>query len=803
LVGIALLVSTSEPFYPLSQWLLWHYLAVIGLSAFALLAAFSLGDWLLRRVFRLCLPTHERLTLGLGLGLIGFEIGLFLLGVFNAYGSVTFFVYPSALLLLTVTEWRNHARRAAKLWKQGPRLTLGQVAFVLFGCATIALIYFSILTPQNVQFDARWKHMALAEDYVAHGGLRRMPEGWVFAARPHLTSFLYVWAFMLPVGSLFHRMELCAHLEFFVFLATTFFGIPAVVRRLIPRIDPRIIWVARFLFPGVLLYDSSLTSGADHFGALLAPAIAVGVLRSYRTLDRRWVLALIVLLAGAAITKETVAIMLVPVPVLVLGLRSIWLICATQDRSHTAQRLIVTLSSAVALGLVTTAPFWFVNIIWYGNPVYPSLSNVFPSHPWSDIAAYRFNVEYSDTNMWSPERNTSGIIRSLLAVFDFSFIPNDWSRFHGKRPVFGSLFTLLVPVLFWLRGTKRIWAIVGWLHIAIFTWYWVHHQDRYLQAIVPLMAACTAATLVLIYRLQHRWIRALTGGLVALQLALGADVYFIATHAMTGSAVKRSVDFLSMGYQGKYQERFSIEPRWVALSNTIPKGARILFHDVHTHLGSEHEGVRDLALWQSGLNYSLSKHPEDVYRWLKDKGVTHIVTIAGKSTGNDRLASDLVFYDYVYRRAKRLKDVEGLHVFELIAPPKDVPYRDKVVVVSCGPTNSYELRNLKDLSRPGIGPLSYVRRAPITTTTDSASLFAMYAEADFVVVGAKCEAPPGMTAQFKKIAERPKRGSVPAYTLYLRQDVRPVINETRVPSAPLTGSTSLPPENDDDPAFVP
>ena len=786
-VGIVLLLSASEPFYPVKQWLLWHYLALLALSGFALTAAFSLGDWFLRRVFKLSLPSHERITLALALGLIGFEVGMFLIGTVGGYGTITFVAFPAALILLTVTEWRNHSRRVAKIWRQGRRLTVPQVAFVLFGFAALALIYFSILTPNNVQFDARWKHMALAEDYVAHGGIRRSAEGWVFAARPHLTSYLFVWAFSLPFGSLFHRMELCAHLEFFVFLATAFFGIPAVVRRLVPKADARIVWVARFLYPGVLLYDSSLTSGADHFGALLAPAVALAVLRSYRVLDRRWVLLLTLLLSGAVMVKETVAIMLVPVPIAILGLRSLWLVGIAKFRKAITLQLLLTLSTACALGLVATAPFWLTNVLWYGNPVYPSLSNVFPSKPWSEIAAYRFTVEYSDSNMWAPERNLDGFLRSLLAVVDFSFFPNDWSRFHGKRPVFGSLFTLLIPLLFFVRGTKRIWSLVAWISVALFTWYWVHHQDRYLQAIVPLMAACTAATLILVFRQQRRTIRGLVIGLVGLQLALGADVYFIATHAMTGSAVKRSVDLLGMGYQGKFADRFAIEPRWVALSNAIPEGARILFHDIHTHLGSEREGVRDLALWQSGINYSTSKRPEDVHRWLKEMGVTHIVTIAGRSTGNDRLASDLIFYDYVYRRAKRLDDVEGLHVFELPIVPKDVPYRDKALVVSCNSGNSYDVHHLADLARPSIGPLSRVRYEPLTTTKEVAELGGLYAEVDFVVVGNKCDTPPGLNSRFKKVAERPKRGSVPAVNLYIRQDFTQPSGTTNG-----TGTTVLP-----------
>lgn len=769
--GTTVLLGVSEPFYPMKDWVLWHYLAIIGLAAYATTAAWSLGDWLLRTAFRLSLPSHERAALGMALGLAGFEVGMFLIGAIGGYGTFAFFAFPAALLLLGVTEWRNYHRRLNRLVRQGRNLTSSQVGYVLFGCLAFALIYFSILTPHNIQFDARWKHMALAEDYVAHGGLRRSPEGWVFSARPHLTSYLFAWAFSVPFGSLFHRMVLCAHLEFFVFAATTLFGIPALVRRLVPKADPRVVWAARFLFPGVLLYDSSLSGGADHFGALLAPAIALALFRAYRLLERRWVWLLTLLLASAAMVKETVAIMLVPLPVAVVALRALYLVSLpSAARRSVIQTYAVTLGTTLLLGLVATAPFWLTNVVWYGNPVYPSLGNVFPSRPWSSFADYRLNVEYSDMGAWAPSPDVYGLLESLRALVDFSFLPNDWSRFHGDRPLFGSLFTLLLPLTLWLKNTRRLWALIGWVHLAIFTWYWVHHQDRYLQTILPLMAACTASILVLSYRQFATHVRALIGILVAVQIAVGADTYFIATHAMTGSPVKKTVELLGMGYQGKYAERFVVEPKWVALASAIPKGERILFHDIHTHLGSEHEAVNDIALWQAGLNYSLAKDPAEIHRWIQEMGVRYIVANPLKSTGSDRLASDLIFQDFLRRRTLLVGEVEGVQIFKLPEKPIAASFRDRVIVVSCSPTPQFELYRLATLSQPGIGPDSKPRRRPEKTTTDITMLREWYNEADFAVLGTKCEPPSGFSGQFRKTVERAKRGNIPPGFLYIRRD---------------------------------
>jgi hypothetical protein len=766
--GAAILLVFSEPWYPISKWLLWHYLAVIGLTLYVGAACISLGDWLLRRVFRLSLPTHERFAIGFAIGLTGFELGMFLLGTLQAYARATFVLYPLSLILLGVNHWRRSWQHTLRWLRVGRRLSASSVVYVVFGLGALALIYFSILTPYNVQFDARWKHLALAEDYAAHGGLRRMPEGWVFSTRPHLTSYLYVWAFLLPFGTLFHKMELAAHLELLAFLVTTWFGVPALVRRLVPQADPRVVWAARFLFPGVLLYDSSLSAGADHFGALLAPALALILVRAWRKLERPLVYLAVVCLAAAAMVKETVAIMLVPIPVLAIGVRFIHSYVTAEPPQR--RNLVFTLGTGMGLGLLLTTPFWLKNWIWHGNPVYPNLGTWFPSRPWSNIAAYRFAHEYSEAMLWAPKRTLRGLAESIQALVDFSFIPNDWSRYHGDRPVFGSLLTILVPMLLWLPKPRRIWWFVGWIHGAIFIWYWVHHQDRYLQAILPLMTAVTGSILLLIFRHMNRTIRVAVGLLVVVQVASAADVYFIATHAMAASAPRRVVENLGLGHAGKFEDRFIVEPRYTAINKVLPSDARVLFHDLQTHLGTGHEGVRDAALWQYGLNYSQAKHPNEIHGWLTAMGVSHIVMSATKSSGNDRLAGDLLFYDFAYRRAKLTKEVDGLLLFENPPAPRAASFNDRVVVVSCAPKTEWSLHPLSNLAQPGFGPLSLPRAQPLRVATSLAELNNWLKTTDYAVVHSACVVPANIVATMKKVAERPKRGEIPACGLYLRVD---------------------------------
>src|SRR4029079_19153728 len=90
------------------------------------------------------------------------------------------------------------------------------LAALLFGVVGLLLVYVPILTPHNVQHDARWYHLTIAQQYAAAGAITRFPEGWFLGAYPHLASLLYTWAMLMPAG-IVHPIEPPAPPEFLLF----------------------------------------------------------------------------------------------------------------------------------------------------------------------------------------------------------------------------------------------------------------------------------------------------------------------------------------------------------------------------------------------------------------------------------------------------------------------------------------------------------------------------------------------------------------------------------------------------------
>lgn len=735
--------SVVHKHYPIQEWLFWRYAAYWLAVAGWALASFSVGSLVIDRLLKARLSVLEHGLFAFTIGQFIFAWTMFLVGAAQGYRTTMFFLAPLFLVFVGFDSLKGFALRARALYRRAPsaprRWT--RTLSIAFGFIGLGMVYFTMLTPGNVQFDSLWKHMALAEDYVAHGGIRRSTEGWVFAARPHLTSYLYSWAFLLPQSRLFDRMLLCAHLEYFTFLVTTILGISALVRRLAPKADPSVVWAARFLFPGVLLYDSSLSAGADHFAALYGPTIALVLFRALRALETRWVAFLAALLAGPSLVKETAAIMLVPFPLAAIGVRwakELFLRARGELPPARARALWLLPLVGIGVGLFASIPLWLQNLVLYGDPLYPNLARYFPARPWSEAAAYRFQWGYSDRLMWAPSRDWNGLLETFRALFSYSFDPNDWKRSHGDVPVFGSLFTLLLLALPLLHKTRRIWLLVAWIHAAIFAWYWVHHQDRYLQAIVPLMAACVAAILVLLWQQFGVLVRAAAAALVSLQVIWGGDVYFIQTHAMIRSPIKAVVDLLSAGYEGKYEERLQTQERFQRIAEHLPKRARVLIHELHPHLGIEAESVLDSYQWQYGIEYGAQGTPEGVRALLRRLGVTHAYYAPKRSNGVASLASDLLFAEFVERHATGHTRVPGGMLVTVPDEPSRLPFRDTVVVLTCKALPAPGLYRLSALDVFEYGPKATAFGAPIRGAANHDEALRYLPEADWAVVETRC-----------------------------------------------------------------
>ncbi len=762
--------------YPLEEWLFWRYLRYWLWCGVFSLGCLGTGETIVRALVGRLRGLHFHLITSLCVGVFTFGLLMFGLGLLGLYGPTLFWALPLGLVVAGLPRLRAlWGQLLPRLRRRSPGRLSGLLPWliVLFGAYGFLLVYTGVLTPENAMFDSRWKHMALAETYAAHGGVMRFDQGWLFSTRPHFASILYTWGFLIPGGELFDRIELCAHLEFTLFAWTTLLGIPALVRWLVPGADPKLVWAARFLFPGVFLYDSNLSVGADHVAATFAIPI---VLLSHDVIRRRFELGRCVLLgmmlAAIVLVKETAGLMLLPVPVIMVAICMIRQAMAPRPGDRRLAWLWGPLLISVA-AIAFSSPMWLTNLVWHGDPLYPNLHTVFTPRPWAADAAYMFDWGYKDFQFagWSPGED-GRLLETIKVLGTWSFIPHDWAAFHGKRPVIGSLVTLLMPALLLLRGTRRTWVIALWIHAGLVVWFNLLPQDRYLQAMMPVMSGFVAAVLVLAWRQRVRVTLAL---LVATQLVWGGDVYFIHRNQL-----KRVVALFAAGDKGEYDKRLRTQGAWHDIGKTLPSDARMLVHEVHPHLGSGVVTIPDFQTWQFGLSYGLMQSPRDVWEAFRAQGITHVFWRSTRSRSWDSLAGDILFFSFVRRHTLDVERFGKAFVGKMPdePPPGADEFEDTVAVVGCRrrglPSGLYRVT---DLNIPMFGPRKTEYPEPRVPATTEQPAESLVAQASFVVVDPSCMSKVKSTLRksFEQYAKRDRRGRLRnrGYQIWSRKATAP------------------------------
>ena len=514
------------------------------------------------------------------------------------------------------------------------------------------MTYLFVIVPMNIGADSHWYHLPIAERYAALGKITRFDDGWYLGVYPQLASVLYTWCYLFP-GRLTDHTALCAHLEWFLFLVTLV-GIAPLVRRLLRGHRVPLACAAMFLFPGFLLYDSSLISGADHVLAFWGPALGIALIRCGVSFDRRNAVLAAALLSGALLTKYQASFFFVPATLLLL-------VMLVKTRRFSVAGI------AILVCVVATSPHWLKNLIYYHDPLYPMLHDYLPSRPFHPGAGKLLEDVY-----WPRQFMLSGTawerIRDTLAsLVSFSFVPHDWD-FHGAKPIFGSLFTLFLVAIPFVKPTKRLWLLMIGIHLGIATWFVTTHEDRFLQSLLPWMVACTVAIMSALWR-QRPLARAGIVPLVAFQLIWGSDVAFFRTHAMIGdSPLKLAVDLISSGHQKRYDrdERIRIAGDIQELGRKLPLDAVLLLHDNNGLLGAGRPIVNDAPGWQGAYEYLDHETTEESATMWRAMHVSHVVWRAqqgGASPG--KMARDAVFMRAADRHTQNLVSISSFTVGEL------------------------------------------------------------------------------------------------------------------------------------------
>ena len=685
---------------------IWWWQLVLSASCLAA------GHWAVSR----WIPARERgrletLALAFPVGVAIFVLGMYVGGFLRLFGPVFAVAWPALLLIgsapATCRAWIG-ARRSGGLVPALDAKGLPLVAS-LFGLLALGLLYLGAMTPAAVNYDSAWMHLVIAQEYARAGRIVGFPGDWI-KGEVHLGSVLNTWAFLVPgLDMPALRWMMALHTEF-VAVVWSLVGVAAVGRWLARR-GARATWVMFFLFPGIYVYDNNIGGSADHYLALFMAPLLLMTAKAVRRFARGPCFLWGALAGAALLTKLQSLYVLLPIALwtlvrvgqLALGWRR-------GDSSVASPRAVASaLGLAAAGALLVVLPHFASNVVFYKNPFYPFLQDVFVSWPTVPGAAAQMNIA-ADWHVRAPTVFGERLSKAVQMVATFSFVPH--YSFCDDLPVYGSLFTLSLPLLLVTGRARRIWIAAAIAVGAVFLWAFTYWVDRNLQIFLPLLVAVTAAIFVRTWELG--WTARIgLAALVLIQLGWSSSVY-----VSGNDRIADSLSLLRTGMEGRGREKLQeYRSEYLALGASLPKNAVVMLHYMHGSLGIERPVVLDWVGYQGIIDYRKFRTPGDLYARLKKIGVTHIVTGPNPHAGDYR-QEEVIFDAFVDRYGRSPQRFGSLNVFPMpaAAPAPERPYQ----VLAIGlPGYKDGLYPVESLSTCETLPPAYQRRAEPARTAPS------------------------------------------------------------------------------------
>jgi hypothetical protein len=643
------------------------------------------------------------------------------LGLYQPVPAVGLVLAFLAIGLPSLRRWWQEASAQKDPVETLPTRWLGTTV-VAFGALGIGIAYLGILTPDAINYDARWIHVGIAQDYAREGRLIPFTGDWQ-RAYPHLASILYTWGFLVPgLSEPVSRWMMALHTEFSLFL-WTLIGVGCVVRWLAATARLRGAWAAYFLFPGIFVYDGNMGGAADHVLASFVPPL---FLLSVRLPSQRRNTAFVLwgVVAGAAMLTKYQAVYFIGPMALVLA----WRIIHSEGSFLAAGRRVVRVAGLILLTAVATAsPHFVKNLVFHLNPVYPLAQDwMVASHPTVKDAPTLVHYLLTDWNFKPPGDLQARLRGAAELIFSFAFNPH--YAFMGPLPTFGFLFALTLPLLLFVKGAGRLWLGALASMMALFCWAFTYLVDRNLQIILPLLVATTAAILVRAWQLGHL-ARAGVIGLVALQLVWGADLLFAGSDRMSGS-----ISLIRSNLEGRAKTRFSgTSSDYFGLDRALPKDAVVLLHHWHPQLGINRKIYLDWAGFQGVVDYRLFKNAREYYDRLRSLGVTHVVYLPGEQAASSK-QEDVILLTLALGYGQPRTRIGMFEMFPLPGTPPPAGPPLKVVTLGLAPYGD-GLYDVTDLGTCRFLPGSHQHYPPPRVSPGAQTVGSLINNADAVLIG--------------------------------------------------------------------
>lgn len=687
--GVVILARVLDRHSPIEHWLTWKLLPIWAYAALFNLACVSGGAGVLRLLFgRRHLPALEWLLYSMAIGLVVFVLGMYAAGAVCGFRSTTALVLPALMLALGRSSLPSLLGALSRWRSTGlPRGSVpAGLAFVAagLGAACLVLLYLGTLPISSYNFDSRWYHYPVAQDYARLGCIVPFP-GEHHRAYPHLTSIVHTWALLVPgLEPTPVRWMLSLHLEYSIVVWRVVAVATAVAWMLRWRRTPG-FWAFFFLFPSVFVYDQNIGGSADHFLGFFSLPATLAAARLLKRFEWRWGVVLGFVMGGHLLTKYQAIFLLVGLTVVCVAswsyamLRHAWHARARGRRSakqarQRLRRLWLGPAVAVATTCAVFSPHIVKNVVFYNNPVYPQARSIFKnSNPKPEPG---FELRKASSGFGPNKVGIDRQVWGLRMLYEYSFAPRN-RDFTNKKPYMGSLFSLLLPCLLFIRRPRRTWLVVAVGSAAFLTWANLAPNDRYMLSFYDLLIAAAGALAVSVWELG--WLARLgLVALVGLQLIWSGETIL----HYGGKSLRDALQIISKGYNGESAEkRIDAQGAQRRLTAATPEDAVILARNYKNLLGLDRTVLSDVRAAQYYISYTGLKDAHGLWELLRNRGVTHLMYPDGQRPPL-RLNNTVLFAELFHRHAKDVKRFGNLVLAGM--PSEPPPPTAPVLVLTRG-----------------------------------------------------------------------------------------------------------------------
>lgn len=529
---------------------------------------------------------------------------VFLVGLAHGYHPWV----ARALMVLTfipvILEIRQLPRLNLSQWKpqNGVEVLLYLIAIYVFVMALMGA-----LTTPAAQ-DALVHHLALPKNLIKAGAMKDFPYDY-FSYFPAGMEMLYLYGLLLRgagTATLFHYFFGVA-IFLLLLKGSSFLNISPLARAIaslaiitIPTIWMEMTWA---------YVDLAIT-----FYITLA---LLTLLRYRQSANKEWLYIFGFALGGALSIKYTALY-----AVVIFSLFILFILRDLKMRSLTeiAKGLMVPMLIAFLVSCL-----WYVrNVIFTGNPLFPFLLNIIPTHNigWDSERARNVLVmlgRYGGVDKTFFDYLITPIKLSLYAQYESD-------QFY--QGIIGPFFLLSLPLILAIKWVRReVWYLLGFSAAFYFFWLVSSQQIRYLLPIFPGLAlAIVMGGEDLFNLMQDRW-KAIKYGLIT--IIMGAFIYNCFTIFQYFNTFKYPQLFFGKIIAADFlRDKFDYYRAYEYINGNTPPDSKVFLISLSNqpyYLERDHFGDAVFEDYTLKKIVSESKDHSEIKAKLKQMGITHLI----------------------------------------------------------------------------------------------------------------------------------------------------------------------------------